>query len=132
MHKAQVYAKYNRARIAPKKVAVVMDMIRNASLQEAKRILAFDPTKAAKMILKVVKSAEANAANNHNLDPGKLYVSDVYVNQGRMQKWGRPSARGKFSPRLRRTSHIVVGLSQKHDEKQPEKAKKGILGGKSK
>lgn len=126
MEKAQVYAKHKRARVSPKKVAIVMDMVRGEPLQEAKKILAFDPTKAARMILKVVKSAEANARNNHNLDPQTLYVSDIYVNQGRTQKWGRPSARSKFSPQLRRTSHIVVGLSPREEIKSSQKSDKKI------
>ncbi len=130
MHKAQVYAKHNRARISPKKVAVVMDMVRGETLGNAKRLLAFDPTKASRMILKVVKSAEANAQNNHNLDPKKLYLSDIYVNPGATQKWGRPASRMRFSPILKRSSHIVVGLSSKEDPKPEKKAGGKILRGK--
>jgi len=128
MHKAQVYAKHNKARVSPKKVAVVMDMVRGETLHNAKRMLAFDPTKASKMILKVVKSAEANATNNHNLDPKQLFLSDVYVDPGAMQKWGRPASRMRFSPILKRSSHIVVGLSSKETPKPEKKAGRKILG----
>ncbi len=127
MHKAQVYAKHNKARISPKKVAVVMDMVRGESLGNAKRVLAFDPTKASKVLLKVLKSAEANAKNNLNLDPKELYLSDVYVNPGAMQKWGRPASRMRFSPILKRTSHIVIGLSSKEGPKPEKKAGRKIL-----
>lgn len=105
-----------------------MDMVRGEHLNNAKKILAFDPTKASKMILKVLKSAEANAVNNHNLKPEDLYVKDIFVNSGRMQKWGRPSARGRYSPQLRRTSHIVVGLSSLDEAADEKKSGAGILG----
>jgi len=104
-----------------------MDMVRGETLDNAKRMLAFDPTKASKMILKVVKSAEANAKNNHNLDPKQLFLSDVYVNPGAMQKWGRPASRMRFSPILKRSSHIVVGLSSKEARKPEKKAARKIL-----
>ena len=111
MKKAQVYAKHNRARISPKKMAIVMDLVRGAKLFDAKRTLAFDPTKAAKMLLKVVKSAEANANNNLGLKSDDLRITDLHVSGGRTQKWGRPGSKGRFNPILKRSSHIVVGLS---------------------
>lgn len=124
MKLADVYAKHNRARVMPKKMAIVMDMIRNRKLQDAKVALAFDASKAAKVLLKVVKSAEANAVNNHGLKSENLNVSEVYVSAGRMQKWGRPGSKGRFDPMLKRTSHIVVGLSSKKEEGKVAKAGK--------
>ncbi len=115
MTKAVVYAKHNNARIAPKKMAVVMDIVRGKSTEEAKKILAFDETKSARMLLKVLKSAEANAKNNLNIDPSRLVVSDLQVNGGPMFKRGRFAGRGYFNPILKRTSHIVVGLSERQD-----------------
>jgi len=104
-----------------------MDMVRGEPLEKAKMMLAFDPTKASKMLLKVVKSAESSARNDHNLDPKDLYLSDVYVNQGRMQKWGRPASKMRFSPILKRTSHIVVGLSSGEELKPEKKTGRKIL-----
>lgn len=112
MNKATVYAKENNIRIAPKKVAPVMNLVRNKSLSEAKVLLAFDTTKAAKLILKALKSAEANAKNNLNLNPAKLFVTDLQVNGGRTRKTGRAAARGRGAPVLKRTSHFIVGLSE--------------------
>jgi len=107
-----------------------MDMVRGEALEKAKATLAFDSTKAAKMILKVVRSAEANARNNLNLEAKTLYVSDMYVNPGKFQKTGRPGSRGRFNPILKRTSHIVVGLSslaEPQKEKKPvEKIKEAV------
>jgi large subunit ribosomal protein L22 len=113
MTKAQIYAKHNSARISPKKVAPVMDLVRGKDVEEAEIILSFDSTKAAKMILKVLHSAKANGKNNMNIDPAKLYVSDLHVSGGKTLKRGRFCGRGRFRPILKRTSHIVVGLSQR-------------------
>jgi len=123
MGKAEVYAKHRHASVSPKKVAIVMDMVRGKDLLEAKKTLAFDKTKAAKMILKVVKSAEANAVNNYNLELNKLYVSDIFVDPGRMQRYGRAGSKGRYDPLRKRHSHIVVGLSTKESEKDMKAAK---------
>ena len=90
-----------------------MDLVRGKNVYDAKLTLAFDKTKAARMILKVLRSAESNAKNNHNLDADKMYLSELYVTPGRTQKWGRPGSKGRFNPILKRSSHIVVGLSSK-------------------
>lgn len=120
MDKAQVYAKHNRARVSPKKVNIVLDEIRGKSLHDAKLFLVFNQTKAARMILKVVKSAENNAKTNNNLNPENLYLSEVYVNGGRMYRTGRAGSKGRFDPLIKRTSHIVVGLSEMSNVKKTE------------
>ena len=114
---AQVYAKHNQATISPKKVAPVMNLIRGKPVYEAKVTLAFDKTKAAKLILKVLKSAEANAVNTKNLKGDKLYVSEVWVGSGPSRKWGRFAGRGRYSRILKRTSNICIGLSEKEQAK---------------
>ena len=119
MQQAEVYAKHNRARISPKKVRVVMDLIRGKSLSEAKRVLAFDTTKAASMLLKVLKSAEANASNNKNLRPQDLYVSEVHVSGSIFRKTGRAGSKGRFDPIIKRNSNIVLGLSRMESAAQP-------------
>lgn len=113
MKKSDIYAKYMKARISPKKVAPVMDLVRGKNLEEAKLLLTFDPTKAAKMILKVVKSAEANAVNNNKLDKSDLFLSELWVSGGPVFKSGQFIAKGRFNPLLKRTSHIYVGLSKR-------------------
>ncbi len=114
--RSEVYAKYMTAKISPKKVAPVMDLVRGKPLKDAKVILAFDPTKAAKMILKTLKSAEANAVNNSKFNKDALFLSEIWVSGGPVQKSGNFVAKGRFSPILKRTSHIYVGLSQKSTE----------------
>lgn len=107
-----------------------MDMVRGRALEEAKVALAFDSTKAAALILKVLRSAEANAVNNNNLKKEDLYVSEIFVNGGRMQKWGHPGSKGRFNPMLKRSSHIIVGLSEKEKTKKAENEDKKVSAGK--
>lgn len=109
--KAEVYAKHNNAQISPKKVAPVLNLVRGKGVEEAKVILSFDRTKAARLTLKVLNSASANAKNNLNIDPNSMYLSDLYVDPGKMGKRWRPAARGRISPILKRSCHITVGLS---------------------
>jgi large subunit ribosomal protein L22 len=110
---AEVYSKYKYATIAPKKVKAVIELVRGKDLKEAKVILAFHQSKAAKMILKTLKSAEANAVNNNKLSVNNLYISDAQVSAGPTSKRAHIVARSRVNPILKRTSHIVVGLSQK-------------------
>jgi len=114
MEKAAVYAKQKSVGISPKKVAIVLDLVRGLAVKDAERILMFDDTKAAKITLKVLKSAFANAKNNLKLNEEDLYVSEIRVDGGRAFKRGRIVARSRTSPILKRTSHITVGLSEKN------------------
>jgi large subunit ribosomal protein L22 len=70
------------------------------------------PQKGAVLLLKVVKSAMANAENNFELDPGEMVISEVYANEGPRRPWRRFGARGRFKPWIRRTSHVTVVLSE--------------------
>jgi len=112
MHKdSQVYAKLKNARTSVKKSRVVAELIRGLPVLEAKKVLSFHGSKAAKIFLRVLKSAEANAINNTKLSQDSLFVSDAQVYAGPTMKRGRIVARSRLSPILKRTSHIVVGLS---------------------
>ncbi|MFZ5424690.1 MAG: 50S ribosomal protein L22 [Patescibacteria group bacterium] len=113
MQKAQVYAKDKYVRTSTKKVGIVMDLVRGLNASEAKRVLTFDQTKAAKLILKVLNSAMANAKHNFDLNEDSLYVSELFVENGPTIKRGHFVGRGRFSPILKRTAHIVVGLSER-------------------
>ncbi len=113
---ADVYAKYKYASISPKKVKSVIDLIRGKDLEEAKVLLTFHKSKAAEMILKTLRSAEANAINNKRMSANELYISDAQVSAGPTAKRARIVARSRINPILKRTSHIVIGLSQKEDQ----------------
>ena len=106
-------AKYKYARISSKKVVSVMNLVRGKGVKEAKILLAFGENKASVMVLKVLRSAIANAINTKNLSEKDLFVSHIQVDGGPSFKRGRPASRGRYSPIIKRTSHITVGLAIK-------------------
>ena len=108
---AKAVAKY--VRIAPRKVRVVMDLIRGKSVADAVAILKFTPKVGAEAIEKVLKSAVANAENNFDMNVDDLYVSSCYVDQGPTMKRIHPRSRGQAFKILKRTSHITVAVDEK-------------------
>ena len=100
-------------RISSRKVKVVIDLIRGKSVNEAMGILMFTPKAAAEPVLKVLKSATANAENNMNLSADDLYVAEVFANQGPTLNRFRPRAQGRASRIRKRTSHITIILDEK-------------------
>ena len=95
------------ARISPRKVSIVMDLIRNKPLDEALAILQYTPKAACEPLLKLVKSAAANAENNFNMDKNNLYVAECYVCPGPTLKRMMPRAQGRGYRILKRTSHMT-------------------------
>ncbi|WP_206459869.1 50S ribosomal protein L22 [Anaerovorax sp. IOR16] len=108
---AKAVAKY--VRMSPIKLKPVTDLVRGKSLQEALTILKFTPGKGAELVENVVKSAAANAENNHDMDVDKLYVAEVYAHQGPTMKRWRAGSQGRASVILKRSSHIGVTLKEK-------------------
>ncbi len=108
---AKATAKF--VRIAPRKVRIVMDLIRGKSVSEAFAILQFTPKIGATIIEKVLKSAVANAENNFDMDVDRLYISSAYVDQGPTLKRIHPRSRGQAFKILKRTSHITVAVDEK-------------------
>ncbi len=106
-------AKLSYARISSSKVKVVIDLIRNKPVGEALAILKFTPKAAAELVEKLLNSAIANAENNHEMDVEKLYVAEIYANQGPTLKRIRPRAQGRAFRIRKRTSHITVVLKEK-------------------
>ena len=99
-------------RMSPRKVKVVIDMIRGKSAEEAAAILKYTPKAACEPVLKVLNSAIANAESNLDMNRDDLYVAEAYANQGPTLKRYRARARGSASPIRKRTSHITVILDQ--------------------
>ena len=108
---ARAIAKY--VRMSPMKVGVVLDLIRGKNVNEAFAILQYTPKDAAVVINKVLKSAVANAENNHDLNVENLYVAEIYANQGPTLKRIRPAAKGSAVRIRKRTSHITIVLKEK-------------------
>ncbi len=109
----EIKAKLNYLRIAPRKVRSAVDLIRGKALQEAEDQLKFVPRRASDQILKLLKSAEANAKSNFNIDKKDLFIEKIVVNEGVPYKRWRPMSRGRAYPILKRTSHIIVSLGVK-------------------
>ena len=118
---AKAVAKY--VRMSSSKLKPVTDLVRGKDLNEALTILKFTPGKGSELIEKVVKSAAANAENNHDMNPDELYVAEINANQGPTMKRWRPGAQGRAGMILKRTSHIDVVLREK-PAKKPAKAEK--------
>ena len=108
---AQATLKY--ARISARKVKIVADLIRGKNVNEALAIVKFTPKASSDIIEKLLKSAIANAENNHNMDSKNLYISEIYANQGPTLKRIRPAAKGSAVRIRKRTSHITIVLSEK-------------------
>ena len=108
---AAAYLKY--VRISPRKVQIVLDLIRNKPTDLAMAILKNTPKAACEPLQKLLKSACANAEHNFNMDAKNLYVSQCFVCQGPTLKRIRPRAQGRAFPIMKRTSHITLVVKEK-------------------
>ena len=108
---AKAYLKY--LRISPRKVQIVADLIRGKDVGTAMAILMQTPKAASEPMMKLLKSAVANAENNHNMDRNNLYVAECFVCPGPILKRVRPRAQGRAFRIEKRTSHITLVLKEK-------------------
>ena len=108
---AKAYLRH--ARISPRKVQIVLDLIRNKPVEEATAILALTPKAACEPLAKLLKSAVANAEHNHGMNADNLYVSTAVANPGPILKRGRIASRRGFVRINKRTTHITIGVSEK-------------------
>ena len=108
---ARSIAKY--VRVSPRKAGQVCSLVRGKNVDEALAILKFTPRGAADIIAKVVKSAKANAENNHEMVADKLYIASIVANQGPTIKRFMPRAQGRATMIRKRTSHIEVVLKER-------------------
>ena len=104
-------AKY--IRIAPRKVRIVMNLVRGKSVADALAILMFTPKVGADAVEKVLRSAFANAENNFDMDVDRLFISSAFVDQGPTLKRIHPRSRGQAFKILKHTSHITVAVNEK-------------------
>lgn len=109
----QAAAHARHIRISPRKVKLVLDLIRGKQVGEAIAILRHTPKSASPILEKLLNSAIANAEHNNSLDPNKLVISEAYANQGPTMKRFRPRAMGRASRINKRTSHITIVVSEK-------------------
>ena len=105
-------AKATYIRIAPRMVQIVLDLIRNQPADKAMAILKYTPKAACEPLMKLLKSAMANAENNNNMDTSRLYVAECSVSQGPTLKRIRPRAQGRAFRINKKTSHISLVLKE--------------------
>ncbi len=117
----EVRATLRFLRQSPKKVRLVVGLVRGMDVAEAEAQLRFAVKKAARPVLKLLRSAVANAENNFKLDPKTLYIKRIFVDEGPTLKRWRPRAFGRASMIRKRTSHITIILGEKGKEGDGEK-----------
>jgi len=102
------------ARISSRKVKIVADLIRGKKVDEALAIVKFTPKASSEILEKLLKSAIANAENNHGMNRGNLIVSEIYANQGPTLKRIRPAAKGSAVRIRKRTCHITIVVKEEN------------------
>jgi large subunit ribosomal protein L22 len=109
----EIRAKLRFERLAPRKVRLVADLIRGKGSEEALNILSFTKKAASRVLIKLLKSAIANANEKKNIDIDRLYVKKITVDQGPTWKRYTPRAMGRATMIRKRTSHITIILDEK-------------------
>ncbi len=99
--------------VTPRKVRLVIDLVRGKGLQEAYSILENTNKAASNVVLKTIKSAEANAVNNFHMNPSDLYISKIFAGDGPRLKRYLPRAKGSASGLVKRMSMLTVEVSMK-------------------
>ncbi len=109
----EVKAQTSYLSISPQKLRLVIDKVRGMGVQQAVTVLQFMPQKGADFVGKSLKSAIANAENNHDLNPDNLYVAAITAGDGPRLKRMKAGARGRYKPRVKRTSHLMIVLKER-------------------
>ncbi len=99
--------------VSAQKVRLVADLVRGKDANEALETLRFVPSHAAAPVLKLLKSAVANAEENFGVSRDDLFVATIFADEAPTRKWRRFGARGRFKPILRRSSHVTIILRER-------------------
>jgi large subunit ribosomal protein L22 len=120
----KIVAKSKHIRLTPRKLKLVVDTIKDLSIDETLIRLKFLPKKAAQPITQVLNQAISNATNNFNLNKEDLKIKKIMVQKGPSMKRWRAGARGRAKPYTRRTSHLTIILEKiKKEEVSKQKEK---------
>ena len=111
----EVRAKTSHLPISPQKLRLVCDQVRGMGADQALTVLRFMPQKGAEFVQKSLASAVANAVNNFDLNRESLYVATIYADEGPSMKRMKAGARGRYKPRIKRTSHLTVVLAEREE-----------------
>lgn len=123
----QSTATLRHLRIAPRKVRLLVDLIRGEKVAKALVQLSLSKKHAAVSVKKLIESSIANAVHNHHLDPQSLVIHNAFVNEGKtLYRW-MPRAMGRATPLRKRTSHLTIVLEgdvheHAHEHKKEELA----------
>lgn len=109
----EVTSKNTGVRVSPRKMRLVVDMVRGRDVAEALALLKFTPNKSAVEVGRTIKAARNDAENVHDLDPDALYIKRIFADDGPTFKRWRARARGRVNQRLKRTSHLTVVLEER-------------------
>ena len=99
--------------VTPRKARLVIDLVRGKTVAEAQAILKNVNKAASPIVLKLINSAAANAVNNHGMNSDKLFVKEIYTNEGLKMKRFMPRAKGRASGLVKKTSHINVVVAER-------------------
>jgi len=125
----EIKAQLNYLRIAPRKVRLVVDLVRKKEIKEAERQLKLLPQRSSVPIFKLLKSAIANAKSNFNVEKENLFIKNILVNEGVPYRRWIAMSRGRSYPIMKRTSSIILtlgvkeGVKIKKPDKTPQEAK---------
>lgn len=108
----QAKAVAKTVRIAPRKVRLVLDLIRGKEVGEAMSILQLTNKRSSPVVEKLIKSAVANAEHNYDMDVDHLIVSEAYADEGPTLKRFRPRAQGRATKINKRTSHVTIIVAE--------------------
>lgn len=112
----EVRAHTKHLSISPQKLRLVCDQVRGMDAKQALVVLEYSPHKGSEFIFKTLSSAVANATNNLDLNPASLYVSEIFADEGPRMRRFTAGARGRYKPRVKRTSHLTVILSEREEK----------------
>lgn len=110
----EVKAKAKQIRIAPRKVRLVVDLVRGKDVKDAISILRLTPKASSTVVEKLLLSAVANAKHNNQLEAANLFIKEAFVDEGPTLKRFLPRAKGSASQILKRTSHITIVLAERN------------------
>jgi len=122
----EVRAKARYIRMSPRKVRLVVDVVRGLGVNEARNQLKFMNKAAAKPVLKLIESAVANAEHNFKLKSDNLFIKTITADGGpTLNRW-KARARGRAAPIRKRTTHIIVALDEKKKPAEKKEVKKEV------
>lgn len=113
MKATEAKATVTSVRVTPRKCRLVIDLVRGKDVKVALGILANTNKSATPIVEKLIKSAAANAINNHEMEEDKLYIAEIYANEGPRMKRYLPRAKGSASGLVKRTAHVTVVVKER-------------------